>query len=246
MPFASCLVSSWFVHLRSRKRRPTLPDRIDGPMVEQPTCRLLQLPLELRHLIFEMAVANRLFHIELAPTDEWSNCYIIKATCYVPPERPGTPKDLWDAAESIPLALILTCRAVYVEALPIIHRRNTFSFHLGQFPHIREIYLYHPKHPVSSFIWETAFDILRHMRLDTLILELHSNDCAVVYNDAWRRRLLAIRNLRNLDIFFQCTEDSPLPPEAAQAIKEIHDLMIGPLADEKYAAFLQTSDTFGQ
>ncbi|KAJ7308569.1 hypothetical protein DFH08DRAFT_490302 [Mycena albidolilacea] len=269
-----CLALQW---ARRRKRHggrvtvsvelsyPTpLPvDRIDicrnGPILEQPTCRLLQLPPELRHLIFEIALANRLVHIQLVPSAQFDR-YILRTTCY-PAEWLSAPNDpgIVDPPDDIPVALLLACRAVYVEALPIMHHQNTYYFNLrdlpdilqcslGQYclPEIRKLYI----HQDFSFrvptvgLWDSVFETLQHMCLEVLTLEF-TVDSAQVHREgfpvdnAWRLGLLAIRHLRTLNIFFQTLgPDSPLDAEKIIDVQAFRDLMIGPEADEKYEAFL--------
>ncbi|KAJ6580873.1 hypothetical protein B0H19DRAFT_1112676 [Mycena capillaripes] len=93
---------------------PLPTDRIDigrnQPATEQDqplSCRLLHLPPELCRLIFEVAVGNRLVHLKMVPNN------------------------LLIPVDQIPVALLLTCRSVYPEVLPI--RQNTFYFHLKDF-----------------------------------------------------------------------------------------------------------------
>ncbi|KAF8166572.1 hypothetical protein K438DRAFT_1984125 [Mycena galopus ATCC 62051] len=221
---------------------PLPTDRIDiwnGPTIKQPpTCRLLRLPPELRHIIFEMAVGNRLVHIELVLKEPQLDRYIIQTTCYTPCERLGRP-NLRDRAEDISIALLLTCRAIYVEALPIIHRRNTFSFYLRDFPRviecglgeyclpeIRKIYFRQNSPAVS---WHAALEMLERMRLDTLTLQFGTDDWDFLgASNTWGRCLFGLRHLRNLVIVFPgVPADSPLKLERTRIAQEFRALMIG-------------------
>ncbi|KAJ7308549.1 hypothetical protein DFH08DRAFT_900200 [Mycena albidolilacea] len=251
-------------HMKGPYLTPLPTDRIDilnqsRPMVAQPsTCRLLRLPPELRELIFEIAVGNRLVHIKRVPVGYDGRS--IYASFYVRPEKPDTPNSLrmLDPADDIPVALLLVCRAVYVEVFPIILRQNTFFFCLRDFPHIiqcglgqycltelRSIHL--GKDDWSSPSWDVAFKILHRMRLDSLALEFDANAAAyltpVSFANENCRRLLAIRHLRNLDIFFLEPHPHAVHPESDQITKAFRDLMIGPEADEKYEAFLLAGST---
>jgi hypothetical protein len=79
------------------------------------------------------------------------------------------------------------------------------------------------------------------MRLDSLALEFEPNAATyltpVSFANENCRRILAIRHLRNLDIFF-LEYPHAVHPESDQITKAFRDLMIGPEADEKYEAFL--------
>ncbi|KAF7345380.1 hypothetical protein MVEN_01555900 [Mycena venus] len=238
---------------------PLPTDRIDiesGAVVEQPRCHLLQLPPELRALIFQLAVGNRLVHIAV-PNHNYDR-YIIQTTCYVPPEPPGTPYNLrlLELADNISVALLLTCRSAYVELLPIMHRQNIFYFwlqdlpdifhsSLGQYclPKIRAVYIYQ-NHCRAIAQWSPVFDLLQKMCLESLTLEFDALNWSGVpqfifsLDSPWCRGLLGVRHLRNLDIFFASgrPEDPQHPETVTQTLR---DLMIGPAADEKYETLFE-------
>jgi len=245
---------------------PIPTDRIDigqkQPLMEQPpTCLLLHLPPELRHLIFEMAVGNRLVHLQMVPNERVDEL-MVRATFYMPSEAPDTPNPMLVPAERIPVAILLSCRQVYLEALPIMHQRNTFHFSLEDFqpavqyglgqyclPDIRSVYLYHsyPERPLTRR-WDPAFLTLQQMRLDALTLEfeilewteLHPRTFSV--NNAWCRNLLAIRDLRTLDIFFRHGNPADCPMHRETIKQTLGELMIGAEAEEKYRALMLTQN----
>ncbi|KAJ7881193.1 hypothetical protein B0H13DRAFT_2667686 [Mycena leptocephala] len=271
MPFAKTLQKAAFFVLSPvvccwpRRRRDeiylvrypsALPaDRIDiarsRPTIKQPpTCHLLRLPPELRRIVFEMAVGHRLVHLEMVILER---NYILHTACYALSEAQDILNDMPIPADKIPIALLRTCRSVYVEVLPTIHTRNTFCFQLGDFPaaiqsglgmyclpDIRNLYLYHNYPTTSSeFVWARAHRILRRMRLETLTLRFGSkvdpSDFSV--EKGWFRDLLIFRDwhLRSLDIFFRIGSLAGGPLPMTQTLR---DLMIGPEADEKYKAFV--------
>ncbi|KAJ7114127.1 hypothetical protein C8R44DRAFT_984662 [Mycena epipterygia] len=234
----------------------------DQPPIEQPrTCHLLHLPAELRDLILEMAVGNRLVHLDMVPNQE-IDALIMQSTCYAPSEEPDTPNPLLIAADKIPVALLLSCRQVYLEALPIMHQRNTFYFYLKDFqstiqcslgeyclPNIR----LHDRGVQTIMPWEHAFLTLQQMRLTALTLEfsrglhwtkLQPNIFSVDNACHWCRSLLAIRGLRNLDIFsrYRNPYGPGHPMYRETVIQTLHELMIGLEADEKYKALLAGRD----
>ncbi|KAJ7663884.1 hypothetical protein DFH06DRAFT_335615 [Mycena polygramma] len=222
---------------------------------QPPSCHLLHLPPELRSLIFELAVGNRLVHLKMVP-NERINELMIRTSCYMLSEATDTPNRLLIPADNISVAVLRTCRSVYLEVLPIVHRRNTFYFHLEDFrpaiecglgeyclSDLRSVYLYHCGYPDRPR-WDPAFGTLQRMRLHSLALEFEILEWTEVHpsrfsvDNAWCRSLLAIRRLRNLDIFFRRGNpaDNPLHRETIR--QTLRDLMIGPAADDKYNALL--------
>ncbi|KAJ7780174.1 hypothetical protein DFH07DRAFT_794067 [Mycena maculata] len=240
---------------------PLPTDRIDicqnKPVEQLPACHFLHLPAELRYLIFEMAVGHRFVHLQLEP-NRCINELVVRATCYMPSEDPHRPNSMLVPADNIPVALLLSCRQVYLEALPIMHQKNTYHFHLEDFhpaiqyglgqyclPNIRSIYLYHsyPERPRTRS-WDPTFRILQQMRLDALTLEfeilewteLHPRTFSV--DSAWCRSLLAIRGLRILDIFFRSGNPPDRPMYRETVVQTLRELMIGAEADVKYKALM--------
>ncbi|KAJ7147618.1 hypothetical protein C8R43DRAFT_1010142 [Mycena crocata] len=261
-----CIAKGWSPRSGRRPRLPypnPLPtDRIDigrdQPLLEQPpTCHLLRLPPELRCLIFEMAVGNRLVHLELVENKRLRQL-MIRTACYAP-LGPQTPNPLLVPAEMIPVGLLLACRQVYLEVLPILHQRNTFYFYLEDFrpaiqcglgqyclPDIRRVYLFH-SYPDGPWArpWEPAFLTLQKMpRLDTLALEFEILEWTDVHprtfsiDNAWCRNLLETRGLRSLDIFFRGGNPVDNPDHRETVERTLRELMVGPEADERYKALL--------
>ncbi|KAJ7036540.1 hypothetical protein C8F04DRAFT_472319 [Mycena alexandri] len=222
--------------------------------IEQPaSCRLLHLPVELRRIIFEFAVGNRLVRMEMVP-NERLDALMIQTTCYRPSDVPDVRNNLLAPADRIPIALLFVCRSVYREVLPIIHQRNTFYFDvedfqpalqaaLGQYclKDIRSLYLYHsyPNRPLMRR-WDSAFATLQQLHLETLNLEFEILEWTEVHphtfsvDNAWCRGLLAIRKLRSLSIFFRNGNPADCPRHREAVTQTLHDLMIGPGADERY------------
>ncbi|KAJ7860416.1 hypothetical protein B0H14DRAFT_2744690 [Mycena olivaceomarginata] len=148
---------------------------------------------------------------------------------------PNDPR-MVDPLDDIPVALFLACRAVYVEALPIMHRQNTYYFglrdlpdilqcSLGQYclPEIRKLYIhqdYFFRFPPVG-LWDSVL---------TLEFTVDSGQVrreGLRVDKAWRLGLLAIRHLRTLNIVVQT-----LGPDSSLDAEKIID------ADEKYEAFL--------
>ncbi|KAF8133606.1 hypothetical protein K438DRAFT_806168 [Mycena galopus ATCC 62051] len=114
---------------------------------------------------------------------------VVRSTCYEPV---GGVEDIYvvddmdsTAVEAkIPIALLLTCRQIYLEALPTLHQRNTFCSAddfaalfsaLGRhcLPHIRYLNIYAPydseyRHGYSrDRTWRTVFSPVRGSRTHT-------------------------------------------------------------------------------
>ncbi|KAF8209305.1 hypothetical protein K438DRAFT_1810816 [Mycena galopus ATCC 62051] len=208
LPFVPCLIYGSRLSERRFRRReaarpppPPLPAaRIDiwqRPWTEQSqSSRLLSLPLELRRCIYDHALGGRLVKLHIAAS-KYHKHYVIFSTCYEPVEDPDRILRLLiqPPADAIPVALLLSCRQIYLEALPILHQRNTFyflahEFHtavvaaLGRYclPNLRSVYLRHdsgitalgssrPIHQYDSQ-WPAMFALLRQMRLESLVFEL--------------------------------------------------------------------------
>ncbi|KAJ7712571.1 hypothetical protein B0H16DRAFT_1743972 [Mycena metata] len=178
------------------------------PLAEQPESSLFfQLPLELRRNIYRHALGGRvvrltLEQIDLSPSGYHTGYHIvtvINSAYYEPVDDPDTtPNHLDVPADAIPTALLLSCHQVYLEALPILHRCNTFHIAIPQFervvttafrreilPDIRSIYLCHTPHvplwydlPPYQFFspwWNHVFALLNAMSLESLIFELEAD-----------------------------------------------------------------------
>ncbi|KAJ7226678.1 hypothetical protein GGX14DRAFT_626707 [Mycena pura] len=116
-----------------RKRcPPPLPNRcIDIQQSEirspSPACRLLHLPAELREIIFTMALGGLAIFIgwESEPETKRER---FRARCMSIYHEPDNPRDVYMASQTdkIALPLLLTCRQIYLEALPTLYQHNTF------------------------------------------------------------------------------------------------------------------------
>ncbi|KAJ6554210.1 hypothetical protein B0H19DRAFT_1293719 [Mycena capillaripes] len=160
---------------------------------------LLELPLEIRECIYEAALGGRWISMKLGVTEasREKGHFVVQSTIYQPiddsDELHSLPVDdkwarrkpeLPPSGEGIPIALLLTCRQVYLEALPIMHRRNTFYFQADQFapivlsslglyclPNIRSISIVHYvdiPNENNTVPWESVFALIREMRLESL------------------------------------------------------------------------------
>ncbi|KAJ7237728.1 hypothetical protein B0H12DRAFT_1138444 [Mycena haematopus] len=252
---------------------PPLPaTRIDmgrRPLAEQSqSSRLLSLPLELRQCIYVHALGGRLVKIHLAAS-KYHKHYVIVSTYYQPMEDPDKILHLQRQpfADDIPVAFLLSCRQIYLEALPILHQRNTFyflahDFHtvafaaLGQYclQDIRSVYLRHDSastalsKPTSlDSQWTSVFSLLRQMRLESLIIELPAG---VVVDDAepyphdavldsvWGRAVIHVRGLQCFTLFFTRGDPPLLPGFNNSLLRRLRALMTDEKADEYFASFL--------
>ncbi|KAJ7310583.1 hypothetical protein DFH08DRAFT_898527 [Mycena albidolilacea] len=231
---------------------------------------LFSLPLELRQCIYEHALGGHLVKLRLAASKGHKH-YVIASMFYMPPEDPDKILNLrvHPPADEIPVALLRSCRQVYLEALPVLHRKNTFyflahEFHtvllaaLGEYcvHDIRNVYLrqdsVNKPGPTYASRWGAVFTLLKQMRgLECLSLELHAGVVVIdqtephplgaVLGSAWGRGVLSIRGLRRFALFFS-TGDPPMLPEFSFRLSErLRTLMTGERADERYAEFLAMS-----
>src|ERR1700761_7283086 len=116
----------------SRRNPPPLPNRcIDIQQSEilsqSPACHLLHLPAELREIIFTMVLGGLAIFIgwELEPETKRER---FRAKCMSIYHNPENPRDVYRESQTdqITLPLLLTCRQIYLEALPALYQHNTF------------------------------------------------------------------------------------------------------------------------
>ncbi|KAF8134725.1 hypothetical protein K438DRAFT_1997615 [Mycena galopus ATCC 62051] len=161
----------------------------------------------------------------------------------------------------IPIALLLTCRQIYLEALPTLHQRNTFCFPADDFaalfsalgrhclPHIRYLNIYAPykyRHGYSlDRTWRTVFPNVRKMRLMNLALGFKNahtatgpfRDIDAIMDTLWAHSVLGIRGLRRFRLSLKFVDGVP-PTLGLEIEGKFQQLMIGPGADERYDAFM--------
>ncbi|KAK7031642.1 hypothetical protein R3P38DRAFT_2619976 [Favolaschia claudopus] len=270
------LLRSMKRHGRATYSHPLLPrypdklplnrlDILSGTIVApSPSCHLLQLPPELRHQIFELAVGNRLVRVQLVPNDGF-DAYILQTTCFLHHgfKNSDTPLTLWalETAEPIPVALLLSCRSVYTEVLPILYGRNTVLCYMRDFPRIiecglgmhvlpeiRHLYFQQP-HFLSLSNSSPVWPMLESMQLNSLTVEFFTLLRVEFDNMKWTRylqvfrlddfsahALLALPNLRNLNIIFRSDHlDPPVPAERAFDSQTFQEFITEPADDQQIA-----------
>ncbi|KAJ7765707.1 hypothetical protein B0H16DRAFT_399892 [Mycena metata] len=228
---------------------PPLPtDRIDIqqlPAAAQSQSLLFKLPLELRELIYDKVLAGRLVRLQLV-TSKLHEHSVVQCTCYTPTDDlEEYPAQRIFLADPISPALLRSCRAVYNEAFPILHQRNTFQLWASQLntvvgsvlgnyclSNIRSVNLQYDYTPPFDM-----FALLHQMRLDRLAFRLQGPPLqggnSVALESAWGRGLLELRKLRRLELWIQHRGDEK------ELGKKFRQLMIGPQAEENYRAFLE-------
>ncbi|KAJ6606080.1 hypothetical protein DFH09DRAFT_1119244 [Mycena vulgaris] len=250
---------------------PRLPtDRIDIRQLsleeQPPSCLFLRLPPELRQCIYELLLGGRVVHLKLGLIWPEGRRYVVRSELYEAVDDVADgPNELDFPTERISTALLLSCRQVYLEALPILHQHNTFYIRaldlekiffgaLGPYclPEIRSLYLYDIYHSDSSFdtpLWGAAFALLQQMCLDSLVFEFkrikmweHLQSPASVLDSVWGRRIVQLRNLRQFEVFFT-GKGKPDPlmqtTNVAQRLQDLRNLMVGPGSEERYRLWLE-------
>ncbi|KAJ7119079.1 hypothetical protein C8R44DRAFT_188508 [Mycena epipterygia] len=241
---------------------PHLPtNRIDigrRPLAEQPAnCRLLLLPLEVRQCIYEDALGGRVICLKLVVSRAHKRC-VVQSTYYAAVE--GGPNTLDVPADAIPITLLLSCRKVYLEALPILHRSNVFHFTVHEFqavvlaalgrhclPDIRSVYLCHSYRRNDVTTWAAVFELLQQMRLDSLAFEFEVGNLKwteldpgrSLLDSAWGSCVVHIRNLRRFEFFFKDGDPPEYPLYRINAVQRLQELMIGTEADRRYEMLLE-------
>ncbi|KAJ7119081.1 hypothetical protein C8R44DRAFT_878590 [Mycena epipterygia] len=242
----------------SQKPLPT--NRIDigqQPLAEQPAnCRLLLLPLEVRQCIYDAALGGRVICLKLVASRVHASR--IQSTYYAAVE--GGPNTLDVPADAIPITLLLSCRQVYLEALPILHRSNVFHFTVHEFqavvlaalgrhclPDIHSVYLCHSYRRNDVTKWAAVFELLQQMRLDSLAFEFEVGNLKwteldpgrSLLDSAWGSRVVHIRNLRWFEFFFKDGNPPEYPLYRINAVKRLQELMIGTEANRRYKMLLE-------
>ncbi|KAJ7461117.1 hypothetical protein FB451DRAFT_1269007 [Mycena latifolia] len=265
-PRSQPLVTTWTAN------PPPLPeDRIDigeQSLEEQPpSCLFFRLPLELRQCIYELALGGRVVRLELVASrcDSITGArhYVVRSACYAPGDEVAGygPNRLDVPAEVIPIALLFVCRQVYLEALPILHGRNTFHFRahelevvvlaaLGRYCllDLRSVYLFHGARFRMPW-WADVAALLRQMRLDSLAFEFELDKgradlTPLAFHESvlggwWSSEMVKIRNLRRFEIYFTAGYSPAYPTYIIEAVQRMRDLMIGLEADERYRVLLE-------
>ncbi|KAF8209308.1 hypothetical protein K438DRAFT_228306 [Mycena galopus ATCC 62051] len=244
-------------------RRLDIHDRL--PSQQPAECTLLHLPPELRQCIYAEALGGRLIALKLVASRTHGHC-VVRSEYYNLPEDPASGH-LWftrtAVTDSIHTALLLSCRQVYFEALPIMYRCNTFHFlvreleiivlsGLGGYclPDIRSVYLFHNYRTMDVPPWDTTFQLLRRMRLSDLTFEFgfqllewtELSPRRDVLNSAWARGVLGIRGLRTFRLSFTSGDPPEYPVYRNDITERLHRLMIEPGAEERYRDFLQDQE----
>ncbi|KAJ7684296.1 hypothetical protein DFH06DRAFT_3260 [Mycena polygramma] len=227
------------------------------PMAEQPqSCHFLKLPLELRECIYEHLLGGRLITLMVLgfPTEKYA---LVRSQCRLAIDHLAhDPIERSLPADRISPALLRSCRQVYFEALRILHQRNTFHFKADQLetivrsglgyyclPAIRSVYIYHTANaaPFGRNPWTRVFTLLQQMNLERVAFKFAAgpevagpSPHSAVLDSPWGRGVLAVRNLRRLEVWFQGN-----PPDEKGLVKTLQRLMIAPGADEKYRTFLE-------
>ncbi|KAJ6522276.1 hypothetical protein B0H19DRAFT_1386707 [Mycena capillaripes] len=248
---------------RAPYHRPLPTTRIDIrqlPIADQPQSRhLLKLPLELWESIYEHALGGRLITIRIAGSQHKKSC-VVRSQFYLPEDDLAhDPAKGIPPAERICTTLLLSCRQVYSEALPILHGHNTFHFWtneletiircgLGYYalPHIRSVYTFHYDDMFqcpSTYL----FAILRQMSLDRVAFEFLRRPeftepdiySAALYSP-WGRGVIGLRTLRRFELWFSCGREGSLTDlvDEKDLVERLQQLMMAG-ADERYRLLAQ-------
>ncbi|KAF8205790.1 hypothetical protein K438DRAFT_1757117 [Mycena galopus ATCC 62051] len=251
----------------------TLIDPRPRPEAEQPEdChfQILKLPVELRLFIYEHLIGGRLISVRLLRSGFGSPLLQagFRPRYYHPiDDLARAPANDVFLAEPISLSLLLVCRTVYTEALPILHHRNTFYFWacdletiarsaLGAycFPDIRSV------HVVYDSAAYNVIPVLKRMRgLERLAIQFSPDQLAIhfpsdqllrveqtgsdphraVLESAWARDILGLRSLRRLELWFTPNGQQEHLVYNQNLAQKFRQLMVGQGADERYQVFLE-------
>ncbi|KAJ7235571.1 hypothetical protein C8J57DRAFT_142370 [Mycena rebaudengoi] len=226
------------------------------------SCHLLNLPAELRQLVFELALGHRVVALTLVPNKSRSRLRVHAAfhreITGLPPYPPGLFTQHPD--DKIPVTFLRVCRQVYLEGTESMHRSNTYYSDFYDFqwivlgglglhclPHIRRVRMTVNRRGVDhsypdSECWYSVCQLLKQAGIEHLTLKFayaYPYYDPFAYNsldEDWCSSLLEVRGLRTLDIGFEC--EIPSGYSVVEVCDQFRALMIGPEADERYHAFL--------
>ncbi|KAF7313379.1 hypothetical protein HMN09_00493600 [Mycena chlorophos] len=249
---------------------PPLPTkRVDisktPPATPAEDCHILNLPQELRLMILENVLAGRILQLRPIPIGSSTKPCRIGAGGYT--KDPSDSDASLARVRHLGIDVVHTCRHLYLEGLPILHRKNTYAFDISDFPRLflggLGMYCISDIRHLSLSLQlddihdekdsERVVELLHMMRLETLQLNfelLFRFDEVLNFlslDGAWAPRILAIRGLRAFKVKFperpKALEHDPWETEqrqlATQLVAEYCALMVGPQSQEKYLAFLK-------
>ncbi|KAJ4287685.1 hypothetical protein N0V90_012388 [Kalmusia sp. IMI 367209] len=107
-----------------------------GMTLDQSASRLMQLPLELRQMIYRAAIGNSKMHMLLKKHKlghircKASNARECPLECNLGPDNIWSPfaEPVEEPTDGDVLPLLLTCRQIYSEAIDAVYSSNCFSF----------------------------------------------------------------------------------------------------------------------
>ncbi|KAJ7235568.1 hypothetical protein C8J57DRAFT_142352 [Mycena rebaudengoi] len=247
--------------------RPLPTRRIDirrKEMKPQPrSCHLLNLPAELRQLIFELVLSHRIVALVLV-VKESSSRLQVHATFHRViaglPSYDSLGPLIQYPDDKIPIAFLRVCRQVYLEGTESMHRSNTYYSDFDDFkwivlgglglyclPHIRRVRMSVDRRGLycsqtEGERWHSVCQLLKqagieHLTLEFACVDIYYDPSAYNFLNECCSGLLEIRGLRTLDITVKYEILSDYP--AVEARDRLRALMVGPGADERYHAFLE-------
>ncbi|KAJ7233096.1 hypothetical protein C8J57DRAFT_170211 [Mycena rebaudengoi] len=223
--------------------------------VQTPRCHLLRLPAELRALIFEMALGRRAVQISLVPHSRRRR--VIRTKCYWSAEETNTytaVDNLGGSSQTdrLPVAFLRSCRQVYLEALVILHQRNTYYFDVREFSpavlgalgeySFGDIHNVHLTH-CTLLMWprSSVFSLLARMGLRCLTIEfqeeewmgiLHLDTPDYSVSSPWCQNLLPLPKLQKFDVIFKDRFGAVDPADREAFKQQMRELIMGPAVAE--------------
>ncbi|KAJ7700729.1 hypothetical protein B0H17DRAFT_1046455 [Mycena rosella] len=247
---------------------PLASNRIDigqRSLKQQPRrCLLLALPAELRQSIYEQALGGRVISLTLVASRTASGARHnrVQSACFEPvDEADDRPNKLDVPADSIPVALLLSCRQIYLEALPVLHQQNTFHFRMHELEavahaglgryclmDIHSIYLVYSDRRYGWHNWIKMGAVLQQMRTEHLAFEfefarslqagLHRGYVTEL-EGWWGYAVATIWTLRRFELFFTDGDPPTEPLYRTKVVQRLRELME---ADKRYGRVLEKKE----
>ncbi|KAJ7261861.1 hypothetical protein C8J57DRAFT_459340 [Mycena rebaudengoi] len=204
---------------------------------------------------FEMALGRRAVQISLVPHSRRRR--VIRTKCYWSAEETNTytaVDNLGGSSQTdrLPVAFLRSCRQVYLEALVILHQRNTYYFDVREFSpavlgalgeySFGDIHNVHLTH-CTLLMWprSSVFSLLARMGLRCLTVEfqeeewmgiLHLDTPDYSVSSPWCQNLLPLPKLQKFDVIFKDRFGAVDPADREAFKQQMRELIMGPAVAE--------------
>lgn len=228
---------------------PKFPD-LDQRAIVAPSAFLARLPLEIRLKIYELVLGGNVFHLERTFTRV---IHQARFSCVS-----HLRSKFWEFSvlplggrwfDGANLALLLSCRQIYTEAVSILYSQNTFHFNdpmaliilvtyclppqfVLALRSVQITYYYKEMEATTDFdherfsveAWWRMWQLIKEMHLTDLLLELIFEDTDVNGNEEWRKPMLEVENLKTFNLELLCWRGARPSDDARNLVNHSLDI----------------------